>query len=295
LTVGGTERTSNRFVWLDLEGERLNAMTDFPPRSPPTIMALAEFARASMEASTLLVSTPFISQAPRGDGHDVLLLPGLALSEYSTLLLQGYLRSLGYRAHNWRLGRNRGVRTAGRDDVKVAERIDQISDGGRNKVSLVGHSLGGVMARRYAVRHPDRVRQVICLGSPFVGNLRAVNPMVLQLHDVLSGEPALPPASRRPPTLKVPFTAIYSRTDGIVAASDCTDVPGPRSENIEVFGSHCGLVHHPAVFYAVADRLALPEGKWAHFRPEGWVRALYGRGSRACELAAQVAKAAALA
>jgi hypothetical protein len=73
----------------------------------------------------------------------------------------------------------------------------------------------------------------------------------------------------------VPTTAIFSRTDGICAWQGCMEKPSARSENIEVESSHCGMGHHPAVVYAVADRLAQPEGKWAPFERNGWRSIVY--------------------
>ena len=73
----------------------------------------------------------------------------------------------------------------------------------------------------------------------------------------------------------MPTTAIFSRTDGICAWQGCMEKPSVRSENIEVESSHCGMGHHPAVVYAVADRLAQPEGKWAAFDRSGWRSLVY--------------------
>lgn len=226
--------------------------------------------------SSLLLSAPFLADTPRGDGHDVIVSPGFAFTRISTFLLRNYLTALGYRVHDWGLGRNLGARTVGAAGEHLAARIDEIGDGGRRKVSLVGHSLGGVLSRHYAHFNPKRVRQVICIGSPFVGDPRTVNPVVLKIHDALSTEPARSPPETAPPRLRVPFTALYSRSDGIVSPSDCTDVVRDRAENIEVSSSHCGLIAHPAVFYAVADRLAQSPGRWAPFRATGWRRAMYG-------------------
>jgi pimeloyl-ACP methyl ester carboxylesterase len=245
------------------------------PGAPSVVLALAELGRASLETSSLVLAAPCLADAPLGDGHDVIVLPGFAFSGVSTLLLRSYLRTLGYRAHDWDLGRNLGVRTLERGAQALASRIAQLSYGGSRRVSLVGHSLGGVIARQYALEYPGHVRQVICLGSPFVGDPNAVNPLVLRLHNRIAGEP--PPVQQPPPRLRVPFTAIYSRSDGIVSPSDCTDAAGGDTENIEVFSSHCGLVSHPAVFYALADRLAQPAGYWRQFEPTGWRRAFYGR------------------
>jgi hypothetical protein len=67
----------------------------------------------------------------------------------------------------------------------------------------------------------------------------------------------------------VPATAIFSRSDGIVAWQGCLEQEGPLAENIEVEGSHCGLGHNPVVLHAIADRLAQPEGQWQHFKRGG--------------------------
>jgi hypothetical protein len=73
----------------------------------------------------------------------------------------------------------------------------------------------------------------------------------------------------------VPLTSIFSRTDGVVAWRACLEQEGPTSENIEVRGSHCGLGHNPLALWAVADRLAQPEGGWSRFAPAGALQVLY--------------------
>jgi pimeloyl-ACP methyl ester carboxylesterase len=250
------------------------------PRPPSPLLGLAELPRASLELSSLLLAGPLLADAPLGDGHDVIVSPGFACSDRSTFLVRRYLSGLGYRVHDWGLGRNLGFRTIGRYGERFAEQVDRISRGGVRPVSLVGHSLGGVISRRHALIHPTGIRQVICIGSPFVGDPRAVNPLVLALHDALTTIPA-PAYAGRPRRLALPFTAIYSQSDGVVAPSDCIDAPDERSENIEVYSSHCGLIAHPAVFWAVADRLAQAPDRWTPFRPEGWRRAFYGAGAPA--------------
>ena len=70
----------------------------------------------------------------------------------------------------------------------------------------------------------------------------------------------------REPLLEVPATAVYTRTDGVTSWQWCLEDVGPCSENIEVYGSHCGLGHNPAAIVAITDRLAQPEGEWKPFR-----------------------------
>ena len=67
----------------------------------------------------------------------------------------------------------------------------------------------------------------------------------------------------------VPCTAIYSRSDGVVAWQGCLERESATTENIEVQGSHCGLGHNPGAVYAIADRLAQPQDGWRPFRRAG--------------------------
>ena len=146
-------------------------------------------------------------------------------------------------------------------------------------MSLVGWSLGGILAREAAKRVPQDVRLVVTMGSPFAGGGRASN--VARLFEALSGrkvvdDPQVRRRIREAPS--VPLTSIYSRTDGVVAWHACLEQEGATAENIEVRGSHCGLGHNPLALWAVADRLAQPEGAWSRFVPGGALRVLYPAG-----------------
>ena len=50
---------------------------------------------------------------------------------------------------------------------------------------------------------------------------------------------------------------------------------GAQTESIEIESSHCGMGHHPAAVYAVADRLAQKEGQWRPFDRSGWRSVVY--------------------
>jgi pimeloyl-ACP methyl ester carboxylesterase len=231
-----------------------------------------------LELSSLSMTALLLRKAPRGDGHPVLVLPGFVTSDRSTRLLRLYLHDLGYEAHGWKLGRNLGPKAVGHRGERLMRRVLGINRAARAKVSLVGWSLGGVMARELARQAPHAVRQVICLGSPFTGNPRAstVAGLYEQLTgDVIDGElmaERLAVGSAPPP---VPSTAIYSRSDGIVPWRNCVESSGEQTDNIEVCGSHCGLGVNPAVLFAIADRLAQPEDGWSPFHRHGWRAAVY--------------------
>jgi pimeloyl-ACP methyl ester carboxylesterase len=211
---------------------------------PRAALVALEPSRAAGELGLLAAASPMLARSPRGDGHTVLVMPGLGASDVSTRALRRFLRTLGYDVHGWGLGRNEGPTTRMLDGI--GERFLDIHGRRGEGVSLVGWSMGGIFARRLARLNPESVRQVITLGSPF-----------RMLSDTKSS------------ALQMPSTAVYSRTDGIAPWKSCFDAAGPRNESIEVVGSHCGLGHHPAVLHVVADRLAQAPGAWAPFVPRG--------------------------
>jgi pimeloyl-ACP methyl ester carboxylesterase len=252
--------------------------SDPAARRPSSWLALTEVPRALAEFGALLPSAPLLAGAPRGDGHVVLVLPGLAAGDAATALLRGYLRQLGYDARGWTLGRNMGPRTIGRDGEHLRARLDALHAESSRPVSVIGWSLGGIMARMLGRWRPAAVRQVITLGSPFAGSPRATN--VWRAYEWLSGEridDALTEArlAESAAPSPVPATAIWSRGDGVVSWRNCIERDGPEAENIEVHGSHFGMTVNAAVLYAVADRLALPLGGWTPFDRSGWRALLY--------------------
>src|SRR6202165_162377 len=247
------------------------AQTLRPPSRP--LMFLE--GRAIHELGAFLGALPLLSLAPRGDGHPVLVLPGLVASDTSTRPLRSFLKNRGYAVSGWRQGRNLGLH----DGVQRAmvDLVHELSDSSGRKISMVGWSLGGVYARQLAKMMPDRVRSVITLGSPFAGNPRATN--AWRVYEMASGRRADAEDGRFGGSLAgtppVPTTAIFSRTDGICAWQGCMEKTSATSESIEVESSHCGMGHHPAVVYAVADRPAQTEGAWEPFDRNGWRSFVY--------------------
>ena len=255
-------------------------------RPPSMLLALTELPRAIAEWSSLAVTMgTLLATAPRGDGHPVLVLPGFMTSDASTRVLRRFLKALGYDAHSWNLGRNLGPRAIGQQGEKLIERLREVHEMTGQKVSLVGWSLGGVMARLLAKRAPDAIRQVITLGSPFNGSPKSSN--VWRLYEYMSGtsvdgqhtQSMIADIAARP---AVPATAIYTKGDGVVAWQTCREDESDLSESIEVHGSHCGLGVNPSVLSAVADRLAQKPGAWRRFDckavKHGWMYPHAARG-----------------
>ena len=225
--------------------------------------------RAFFELAALLPAYPVLRRAPRGDGHAVLVLPGFLADDFSTRALRGFLRSRGYSAHGWRLGRNLGPNPE--LIGHLVERFRELRNRSERKLTLIGWSLGGVYARELARNFPSDVRQVITLASPFRDLSATSVPPLLRRFGSRHRPANDSQRAQLGEPIPVPATAIYSKTDGIAAWQSCMEPPGPLSENIEVESSHLGIGHHPVVLLTIADRLAQPEGEWQPFQvPAGW-------------------------
>jgi hypothetical protein len=225
-------------------------------------------ARAPWELAALLAATPWLSQLPVGDGHPVIVFPGLGASDTSTLMLRQFLRQRGYTPYAWQQGFNFGPRHGVLDAARA--RVQHIAERHGEAVSLVGWSLGGIYAREIAKEQPAIARCVVTLGSPFAGHPRATN--AWRFYELVSGQAVhsdeeLLAQIRRPP--QCPTTSIYSRSDGIVAWQCSLNEAAPHTENIEVHASHVGMGMNPLALYVVADRLAQRAGQWQPFDVKG--------------------------
>ncbi len=224
-----------------------------PSGPPSTRLALAELA-SGLAALRLVPATPRLLTAPRGDGHVVIDIPGWKAPEVSGAPLRAYLRGLGYDARGWGFGTNTG--DPRRDVERLTRQVLELVDDSGSPVSLVGWSLGGVIAREVARAQPDAVRQVITYGTPVVGGARftavarAYSPESSDAADELTRR--LDAAS----PIQVPLTALYTRRDGIVAWQACIDRVSPQAEHVEVSSRHIGMGWDPDVWAVVANRLA---------------------------------------
>jgi pimeloyl-ACP methyl ester carboxylesterase len=199
-----------------------------------------------------------------GDGHPVIVYPGLGGGALTTTHLRRYLLDSGFSAHDW----GRGVNTGPEGDTDawlegLAQHVRTLHSEHGRKVSLVGWSLGGVYAREVAKLCAGSVRQVVTLGTPFnaMGSANHAGTLFRMLGGNTSNlTPELQARlSACPP---VPTTSVYSPRDGVVCWQGCLERPSRSAENIEVRASHLGMGTSAEVLRIVADRLAQPEGKW---------------------------------
>lgn len=205
---------------------------------------------------------------PRGDDSPVVLVPGFLGSDRSLLEIHLWLGRIGYRSYLSGIGRN-----AGCPDIlmeRLFETVERAYVETGRKVRLIGHSLGGLLARAAAVQRPEQIAQVITLASPF--RQLSAHPLVLTLISVVRGraleqhlseggescECSFMEALRAPLPASVARTAIYTKTDPVVNWRDC--VESDERLNIEVRGTHIGLAHNRSVYREVARLLAKPMG-----------------------------------
>ena len=201
-----------------------------------------------------------LRQAPRGDGHPVIVVPSFLRGDGHTMPLRRFLRACGYAAEGWGLGANLGPTAAALDGLEALLARTNRRHG--RKVTLIGHSLGGVIARELAKQEPERVRQLVLLASPIrlptASPLEPVYKLLAPWHSI----DASVPIERLNAPPRIPVTAIYTKSDGIVAWQSCREIAGEERESIEVRGAHGTMVRNLAAWRIIADRLAQPESEW---------------------------------
>jgi pimeloyl-ACP methyl ester carboxylesterase len=230
--------------------------------------ALGDAWFGAFDAAAFPLGALALAQAPKSDGHAVLVLPGFLSGDPPTWLLRWYLTQIGYRAYPWELGLNYGFSTSHSYDIEalIEHRLKEVFlESGDRKISLIGWSLGGVYAKAAARRHPALIRDVITLGSPISGN--TANVSVSRLYEWVNKMQFSDPEFARKlretnrPLEGVPVTAFYCRKDGVVPWRNACEAPGPLVQNIEVKASHVGMGFDALVFYLIAHRLAKSTGK----------------------------------
>ncbi len=199
---------------------------------------------------------------PRGDGRAVLLIPGFLSGDWSLRVLNNWLNRVGY--HTYMSGIQLNVQHSERMIAGLRARLTEVRKETGERVTIVGHSRGGVLGKVLSSRMPDAVEQVIGLGAPFanqldvaavtnvaVGVVRTANE--LRYGRSFSAEGRFMHELLEPPA--VPTTSIYTKSDEVVNFRSCLrpDIPA-----ISVWGSHNGLVVNPEVYRLLGRLLARP-------------------------------------
>lgn len=207
---------------------------------------------------------------PRGDKSGVIIIPGFLGTDAYLVELNAWLRRIGYRPYFSGIGVNADCPNL-LIEWRLAETIAQARKQTRRKIHLIGHSLGGIIARAVAHQRPEDIASVITLGSPFRGAVAHGN--VLRAAEVVRkriqeerGPHVLPgcytgrctcnfiESLQRETPGSVATTAIYTRTDGVVDWRFC--ITGDPEIDCEVPGTHVGLAFNATVYSTIAERLA---------------------------------------
>ncbi len=207
---------------------------------------------------------------PHGDGSGVVLVPGFLGTDLYLSQFAVWLRRIGYKAYfsgipinadcpNLLIRRN------------LNDAIEKANASSEGKIHLVGHSLGGSLARAAAAQMPERIASVITLGAPIRGigarssvmnAAEMVRRQILEKH----GRSVLPACYTSRCTCEffeslkgeipksVRQTAIYTKKDGILDWRVCQT--GDPNVDVEVSATHIGMVFSPLVYGVVARRLA---------------------------------------
>lgn len=189
-----------------------------------------------------------------GEGRPVIVLPGLFTSDTRTAMARRVLRKAGYRAYGWGLGLARPVT----EDTlpRFSQRVDEVIAREGAPVSLVGWSLGGLVAREYAKLAPEKVEKVVTLGSPFAGDPR--HNRAWRAYEWASGYPVdqLPVEVDRETKPPVETIAIWSAGDGIIPPHAARGEPHMRDRAIEVGCGHLSMMNAPDALGAMLTALA---------------------------------------
>jgi pimeloyl-ACP methyl ester carboxylesterase len=245
---------------------------------PPVAANLSMWQEALVGVELLLLhATPvyYGLGVPHGDASGVILIPGFLASDAYLMEMYAWLKRIGYQPYYSGIGLN-----ADCPNLLISRRLNETIERARRetgrKVHLIGHSLGGIIARSVAGSRPQDVASVITMGAPFRGT--AMHPRVRDMVNLVRGQilrehdtKVLPDcytanctcsfldSLRKSLPPSVAETAIYTTTDGMVDPSFCkTENP---DVDFEVTGTHLGLAFNPRIYQIIAHRLADPKSR----------------------------------
>jgi pimeloyl-ACP methyl ester carboxylesterase len=239
----------------------------FPGLPYPVLAPLYAESRLPLEAAGLMRSAVFSDPPPTGHGQGILLVPGLLAGDWSLALMASWLRRVGYEPAGAGMGVN--VNCSNRLVDQLAARAEDLAERTGGRVAVIGHSRGGSLTRALAVRRPDLISGIVCLGSP-LNTLLNVAPWTWgTIFTIGLAGHAIPglfttqcwngacceqynAESRGPFPANVAFISIHSTRDGIVDWRGCVH---PAAENLAVQSSHFGMAVDDAVYEILRDRL----------------------------------------
>ena len=230
--------------------------------------------RVLAEASLFYITRPvLIDIFKSGDDHPVIIIPGFMTDDWSTIPMRRYIKDIGYSPKGWNLGINHPGDEIERYVVEVCKLVQQQRKQYKEKVTIIGWSLGGVIARCVGRKIPNSVRQIITLGSP-LSDLGLVGPPVLRsLYQRRAKRPLqelIDIVGDITVFNGVPTTSVYSKSDGIVDWKYSLLQEHPYHQNIEVDCSHIGMGTSVAVSVIIGGKLQHCRDTWSPILKNNW-------------------------
>jgi pimeloyl-ACP methyl ester carboxylesterase len=240
-------------------------------REHSVVLEAGRYAVSSLEERRRRWATSYVARALPQPEEPVLLVPGFMAGDLTLRAMSRTLRRRGFRTYRAHIHANVGCTLAAAAELEA--RIESIAIKRDSRVRIVGHSLGGMLARGLAVRRPDLISGIVTMGSPMLAPgahhvllTSSVDVLVrlsragvpgLMSEDCVAGDCARQSfaESRERVPVEVAFTAIYSKRDGIVDWRACVD---PQAHPVEVAVSHTGMAFDPSVIDVVTDALRVP-------------------------------------
>jgi pimeloyl-ACP methyl ester carboxylesterase len=203
-----------------------------------------------------------IATVPTAQAHvaePVLIIPGFATNDAYMSSLHQAIGAVGHTTYGWDQGFNIGIDA--QQAAALGQRLQRIyEDHGRQKISIVGYSLGGIYARELARLYPDMVESVITLGSPFGMQDARLSETYRAFHGNTPADTNIHAALLEPPP--VPTTSLYALADDIVPWENSLNPAAPQAENLPIQPGHLRMPFDAAVARVIIDRLAEPAQGW---------------------------------
>ncbi len=242
---------------------------------PPKLINVVQEVFSGFSWAATAAAWPLLSKIEQGDGHPVLVLPGLMTNDLATLPLREFLEDRGHPTYPWKQGINRGPLPNVMKNLTST--IDELYETYGEPVSLVGWSMGGAISVALTQSNSKKIRNVITLGSPLSHAPHATNAKFF--FELVSGmdSECLSLAKMMKPHKDVPVTSLFTKNDGIVGWETSANFEHPKAEAVEILGtSHLGIVAHPGSFYLIANRLRQNKKTWTPYQPKKpWERAVF--------------------
>jgi len=237
-------------------------------REGSVVTEAGRYALRSVEERRTRRATPYAGRQAARAVDPVILVPGFLAGDGTLAFMARALRQRGFRTYRSHIHANVGC--TANAAAQLESRLESISIRRGSRVQIVGHSLGGMIARGIAVRRPDLISGIVTLGSPMLApgahhrGLSASVDLLVRLS--IAGVPGLMSEecvagscarrsfdeSREPVPTGVGFTAVYSKRDGVVDWRACID---PAALPVEVTASHVGMAVDPRVIDLITDAL----------------------------------------